>query len=401
MRLAITFPYTLGDPGGGTRDCLQLAWHLAKAGAEVIVLPVLSGGHTHFPRPKLPESTHGLEQVEWLQAAGVEVRFVEPHALHYLLEGLSMKRAIKSLHAQKPLDAVLGWTFEMLFVGDFLKRAGIVYAINAAGSYRRDFAGLGQGFKASLKRWKNGYSLAKPMRDADVVLARSEFTRQEVIEVTGVRPERVRVVHLGVEASLADVPREPEASVERLLFFGSFRKEKGLEDALVALGHLLQRQQAPWTLRVAGWGDIDAFKARAAALGIAERVEFVGPLDRDALQGALAWAQLAIMPSHGESFGLANAEAQTSGLAVVAFDVAAVPEVVARGETGWLVPLGDQEALASAIGEALADPKETFNRGLAGRSRMLDCFSWERTAQQTLTAIQEQQGGSRAASSNS
>ena len=390
MRLAITFPYTLGTPGGGTRDCLQLAWHLGQAGIEVIVIPVLSGGHTHFPRPKIPLEAHGQEQTAWLAEVGVEVRPVQPNPFHYLLEGLAVKRAVQALHAEKPLDAVLGYTFEMMFLGSFLRREGIAYGINAAGSYRRDFFDLGRGPKAWLKRWKAGKTLAQPMRDADVVLARSAFTRQEVIEVTGVRPERVEVVHLGVESDLSDLPRELEASIERLLFFGSFRKEKGLDDALIALGLLAAENPAPWTLRVAGWGDIEAFGARARELGIGERIEFVGPLARAELREALGWAQVVIMPSHGESFGLANAEAQTAGLPVIAFDVAAVPEVVAAGETGWLPPLGDHAALAAAIGEALADPAETHKRGMAGRKRMLEGFSWQQTALKTQRALELQ-----------
>lgn len=390
MRLAITFPYSLGTPGGGTRDCLQLAWNLAQAGVEVVVIPVLSGGHTRFPRPKIPLEARGQEQAAWLAQAGVEVRPVEPNPFHYLLEGLGVKRAVQALHAERPLDAVLGYTFEMMFLGSFLRREGIVYAINAAGSYRRDFFDLGQGPKAWLRRWKAGKTLAQPMRDADVVLARSAFTRQEVIEVTGVLPERVEVVYLGVESDLSDLPREPSASIERLLFFGSFRKEKGLDDALIALGLLAAEDPAPWTLRVAGWGDSEAFGARASELGIGERVEFVGPLARAELREALAWAQVVVMPSHGESFGLANAEAQTAGLAVIAFDVAAVPEVVSRGQTGWLPPLGDHGALAAAIGEALANPVETQKRGMAGRKRMLEGFSWQQTALKTRLALEQQ-----------
>jgi len=392
MRLALSFPYTLADPGGGTRDCLQLAWHLAQAGVEVVLLPVTSGGHTRFPRPKLGPEHHGLDKAEWLRAAGVDVRFLEPNRLHYLLEGLSIKRAVQQLHAEKPLDAVLGWTFEMMFLRRFLQREGIVYAINAAGSYRRDFVGLGSGLRARLKLWKHQRVFAQPMRDADVVLARSEFTRREVIEVTGVQPERAFVVHLGVESGFADVPREASPSLDRLLFFGSFRMEKGLDDALLALGKLAGEGQAAWSFRVAGWGDIEAFQRRADELGIGEHVEFVGPLDRDGLREALAWAQLAIMPSHGESFGLANAEAQTSGLPVVAFDVAAVPEIIAQGETGWLVPLGDHAALATAIGAALADPAEAFKRGMAGRKRMLERFSWDATAHKTIAHIEDARG---------
>jgi glycosyltransferase involved in cell wall biosynthesis len=389
LRVAITFPHSLGAPGGGTHDCLQLARHLARAGAEVQLVPVRSLGPTSFPRPRLEEPWSGEREAAELAAEGIRVHAVERHPLHYLLDGRPVKRAIGALLDQGPLDVVLGWWNETLFLPRLLADRGVLFAMNAAASYGPLFRGPGS--RGLHRRVRNALFFTRPLRAADVVFARSEFTRRELTELGGVDPGRIRVSHLGVDPDCAAVPRDagPAAGPARLFFFGNLVPEKGILDALEALGRLADRD---WVLRVAGWGDEAGVRAAAAAAGIAERVELVGRLERPALLEALEWAQIALLPSHTESFGLANAEAQSAGLPVVACDVAAVPEVVVHGETGWLVPPRRPDALAEALAEALGSPAEARRRGLAGRERVLERFTWERTAASTLAGLEEALG---------
>jgi glycosyltransferase involved in cell wall biosynthesis len=174
-----------------------------------------------------------------------------------------------------------------------------------------------------------------------------------------------------------------------VLYFGRLTHEKGIFDALSALGRLSASAAGDWRLRVAGWGDAQAVRARARELGLEQRIDFLGPLSRGELAGELASAQLALLPSWSESFGLANAEAQAAGVAVVAYAAGAVPEVVLDGETGWLAPPRDVPALAAALASALADPAERARRGAAGRARVLERFTWESAARATLAGLEE------------
>lgn len=385
MRLLVTFPHSLGAPGGGTHDCIQLARHLARAGARVTVLPVASLGPTRFPRPVPPEPYAGTVQEADLAGEGVRVVRVPRQPASYLLDGRPVKRAVRALLDDEPADALLGYWNETLFLPELLRQRGVLFAMNAAASYGPLFSAPGA--RTPLRRWRTHVFLSGPLRRAELVLARSEFTRGELVQLAGVAAERVRVAYLGVDPEFGAVERAPEPEDEpitRLFFSGTLVAEKGLFEALEALARLRDR---PWTFRVAGWGDADRVRARAAELGIAERVELVGRLDRAGMLESLAWAQLAVHPSHTESFGLSNAEAQAAGVAVVACRVGAVPEVVADGESGWLVPVRDVAALAGALGEALAQPAETRARGAAGRRRMAREFTWERTAETTLGAL--------------
>ncbi len=386
MRVAMTFPHSLGAPGGGTYDCTELARNLVRAGAEVTLLAVGSLGRTRFPRPRPPEAFSGADQAESLRRDGVEVIRLERHSLHYLLDGIQVKRTLARLFAEKPFDAVLGYWSETCFLPSLLRELGVVLAMNAAASHGPLFLPEGRP-PPWPRRLRNEIFHARPLRRADVVFARSEFTRGELIELARVDPRRIEVVHLGVDPRFFEVPRVERGPVKRLLFFGNLVPEKGLFDALSALGKLRGTGAMDWTFRVAGWGDRERVEQAAREHGIAERVVLLGRLDRPALLRELEETQLAVLPSHTESFGLANAEAQASGVPVVAYRVAAVPEVVEEGKTGWLVPLRDLERLTGALREALADPRKTFQAGLAGRERMRNLFSWDLAARTTLSGL--------------
>jgi glycosyltransferase involved in cell wall biosynthesis len=122
-----------------------------------------------------------------------------------------------------------------------------------------------------------------------------------------------------------------------------------------------------------------------------DQVRLLGKLDHPALIKALEWAQVAVLPSYIESFGLAVAEAQAGGLPVIAYDSGAVPEMVENGRTGWLVPLKQIDLLAEAILNSMKKPAKTYQMGLAGREKLAGRFTWSRTTQQMLNDIEKLQ----------
>jgi glycosyltransferase involved in cell wall biosynthesis len=89
-----------------------------------------------------------------------------------------------------------------------------------------------------------------------------------------------------------------------------------------------------------------------------------------------------VIPSLEEGFGIPAAEAMGCETPVVASDAGGLPEVVEDGVTGLIVPRGDSNALADAMGSLLADPARRAEMGRAGRERALRLFDWDRTAEQ-------------------
>lgn len=145
----------------------------------------------------------------------------------------------------------------------------------------------------------------------------------------------------------------------RLVYIGRLSIEKGVANLLGAL-ELLDREglrPAP-RLEVIGDGQERLrLEAMARRLGLSERVQFVGQLDREALSEALARADVCVQPSLTEGYSKAWLDAFAHGLPVVASEAGAARAVIGT-ERGWLVPPGDVSKLAAAIRDAVAEPRD-------------------------------------------
>jgi glycosyltransferase involved in cell wall biosynthesis len=108
-------------------------------------------------------------------------------------------------------------------------------------------------------------------------------------------------------------------------------------------------------------------------LGLADVVHFEG--FREDLDSLLPALDGFVHPATAEGLGVAVLEASRAGLPVVAAAAGGVPEIVVPGETGWLVPPGDAEALGQALVQLLDDPDEARRRGAAARERVRTEFS--------------------------
>lgn len=397
--LLLTNGWGLGTPSGVARHVQELARHLALAGARVTVLCVSTAGYTRFPRPRLPDELRGHAVERELAELGVEVVRVDPHPLHWTLDGRPVRRAVERLLDERAFDAVLGFFNEAAGLPALLKARGVRFGYLATWlSYRMALSRerTGTGLRGLLLRTANRRFVVEPYREAEILFANSEFTRQELIEVLGCRAERIRVTYLGVRDSFHRIVRPRPERVERVLFFGRLAREKGIVDAVEALSRIAGDHPA-LHLRILGSGNVEHVRALARRRGVDARVEILPHQGDDGLLAELAQAQVALLPSHSESFGLSIAEAQAAGLPVVAYSAGSVPEVVEDGRTAWLAPLGDVEALARALAGAVRDPEECFVRGLRGRERGARLFRWERTAERVLDGLAHLAPSARAA----
>lgn len=394
--VVLTHGWGLGTPSGVARHVQELARHLALAGARVTVLCVSTAGYSRFPRPKLAEHLQGRAIEAELAALGVELVRVAPHPLHWMLDGRPVRRALERLFAVAKPDAVLGFYNEAAYLPELCRAHGVRFGYIATWlSYRMALSSerTGTGLSGALMRHANRRFVVEPYRAAEVLFANSEFTRQELIEVVGCEPARIHVTYLGVRPQFHAIPREVPERIERLLFFGRLVREKGIGDALTALG-ALARAGRSFSLRVVGSGNSEHVRRLVREHGLEDKVELVAHQDDAGLARELARAQLAILPSHSESFGLSIAEAQAAALPVVAYAAGSVPEVVVDGQTAWLAPLGNLDALTTALAAALDSPTTAHARGLAGRERVARLFRWDRTAERVLTGLEALRGPS-------
>ena len=127
---------------------------------------------------------------------------------------------------------------------------------------------------------------------------------------------------------------------------------------------------------------LERLEAQAEESGIADRVHFVGRLSREQVAAAMAGAELFVMPSRLEPFGIVVLEAWRAGTAVVATDHGGPPEFVRDGEDGLLVDPFDTAAVAAALGRVLSDDALRRSLAAAGRARV-EAFAWPRSPRRT------------------
>jgi glycosyltransferase involved in cell wall biosynthesis len=240
--------------------------------------------------------------------------------------------------------------------------------------------------KLSLRRWYGFLGMQmKVARHVPRIVTVSESSKRDIVEQMGVRSDQLTVVPVGVDHTrfrpLPDVARIPG----RIMTTASADVPlKGLVPLLEALAKLRTERDAD--LVVIGKPRADSRVSETIArLGLDGVVRFVSGVSDERLVELYAEATVAVVPSLYEGFSLPAVEAMACGVPLVATTGGALPEVVGRSEeTGLLVPPGDQNALALALGRVLDDPALAARLSLAGRRRVLDRFTWRACAEGTI-----------------
>jgi glycosyltransferase involved in cell wall biosynthesis len=250
-------------------------------------------------------------------------------------------------------------------------------------------------FGARRARYKQAMT-RRAVRRASLVIAVSESTRRDLIEVVGADPARVRVVPLGVDRRFAAASAQDAAVAAQrlglppryLLYVGRIEPRKNLPLLLDAYAMARRRHGVDVPLVVAGapgWL-VDDLPGRAAAAGLSEDVRFVGHVPPALLPGLVHGALALAYPSRYEGFGLPVLEAMAAGAPVVTSSVASLPEVA--GDAALLVDPDDVEGLAEALGRLVGDDALRARLIVAGRERAAE-FTWDRTADSTVAVYQD------------
>ncbi|WP_308120924.1 glycogen synthase [Paractinoplanes bogorensis] len=273
-----------------------------------------------------------------------------------------------------------------------------------------------------LRPWKaeqlgGGYALSSfcervAIESADAVIAVSGGMKRDVLTAyPSVDPDKIQVVYNGIDTSLYQ-PDQGTDVIERLgidrnrpsvVFVGRITRQKGLPYLLKACRSLPPEAQivllagAPDTKEIAA--EVEALADELRAARDAQGVIWVQEmLPKQQVIQVLTHATVFVCPSIYEPMGIVNLEAMACETAVVATATGGIPEVVADGETGLLVPIEQVQDgtgtpvdpdkfvadLAATMTELLSDPARAREMGLAGRRRAVDKFSWARIAEETL-----------------
>jgi N-acetyl-alpha-D-glucosaminyl L-malate synthase BshA len=200
---------------------------------------------------------------------------------------------------------------------------------------------------------------------SDRLTAVSEYLRDETYRAFGCSGSSVTVIPNFIDPGAFDRTRYPDIIREQtgrdrkvLMHVSNFRKVKRVRDVVRVFARV--SRNIPSALVMVGDGpDRTDAEDEARAQGVQEHVYFLGKIE--AVAPLLAGADLFLLPSESESFGLSALEALASGVPVVATKSGGIGEVVRHGETGFLLPVGDVEGMSAAAVAILGD-NEAWNR---------------------------------------
>ncbi|MEL6381815.1 MAG: glycosyltransferase family 4 protein [Cyanobacteria bacterium J06626_18] len=218
------------------------------------------------------------------------------------------------------------------------------------------------------------------IRQARFVSCISHFCRsQGMLFVAPEHWAKLRIIHCGVEPDLfAPAPHKDQG--KRLLYVGRLAAMKGLPVLFEALAQLRERYP-DMTLTVVGDGqERPEIEASAQHLGLGHMVNFVGYKSQTEVREYLQQTDIFILPSFAEGVPVVLMEAMAASVPVLTTQIAGVPELVEHGESGWLVPPGDQQSLADSLAMLVEDTDLRKRLGESGRAKVASDFNVETEA---------------------
>lgn len=233
-------------------------------------------------------------------------------------------------------------------------------------------------------------------RLTDITLACSNVVAESARRRMHIPPERLRIIHNGVEippildSSERKVGREAlglKTAEPTLICVANFHAYKGHSHLLRAL-HSVREAEPRVQLLLLGDGPLaKALEVLASKYSLTDCIHFLG--HRRDVTRMLQLADIFVLASEREAFPVCILESMAAGRPVVATEVGGIPEAVVHGETGLLVPPGDSGALAEAILTLLRDPARAQAMGWAGRDRAIKAFGLDRMVTETQQLYDE------------
>jgi glycosyltransferase involved in cell wall biosynthesis len=347
-----------------------MARGLAQAGLEVHVAATDDNGHGRLRVPL------GVPVVE----GGVTYRYFRRQTRFYTSSWPLSRWLARHVHDYDLIHIHALFSFASVAAAYWAARAGVPYVVRPLGTLNR--WGMEQ-----RRPWLKRLSLAlierRILRGAALIHYVSEQERAEATRL-GVRG-RATVVPLGVDLAPFDALPARGSVRERnpawagrivALFLSRLDRKKGLDLLLAALAQARARK-ADVALAVAGNGDAafeGAIRGDAVHLGIEGDIRWTGFLNEQEKLAALADADLFVLPSYSENFGVAAVEAMAAGLPVVVSDQVGIHREVAEARAGLVVPC-HPEALADAMLALASNPALRAELGARGRRLARDRFS--------------------------
>ena len=217
------------------------------------------------------------------------------------------------------------------------------------------------------------------------IITVSEYDRQLALKKNVCNTKKIKTIHNGM--LLLPAPHRSVTEDNKPLQIIMVARFGPQKDHATLLKALSVADSTNWHLTFVGGGDNSETGNLADKLGLSDKITFMG--EREDIPEILENADLYALITNWEGFPRSILEAMRAQLPVVATDVAGVSEAVIEGETGWLVPHRDEDALAAIIATAIEKRQQVYDMGLAGRTRFENNFTFKHMMDKNLALYQE------------
>jgi len=233
---------------------------------------------------------------------------------------------------------------------------------------------------ASLSKFKSliAHWFLETVDRADAIIVVNNFTRRAYEKITN--PKKVKVIPYGVNSE--KFPYDPPPRNYDIVTLGGLYKRRGVHHLIMAMPKIVK--EFPETkLHIAGDGPQKINLLRLSKeLGISSNIIFHGLIPHTKVADLYKACRVVVLPTLHECFGLVLLEGMSSGRPVVATDAIGPREIVVNGKNGYIVPMGDPDALAEAICKLLGDYDLSYRMGLEGRRLVEERYDWKIIARQ-------------------
>jgi D-inositol-3-phosphate glycosyltransferase len=380
------------DSGGQNVYVAQLARHLGRLGVAVDVFT----RRDSQALPNIVSLDDGVRVIHVPAGPAEYVRKEEllPHMaeftdfmLWFMNSPQSDRRVYDLLHANFWMSG--------LVAADLKRATGIPFAItfHALGRVRRQYQRSADGFPDERFAIED-----RLVAEADAIVAECPQDEQDLRQLYHADPARIKVIPCGFDPgefwrvdrgqARAELGIEPN---ERLILqVGRMVPRKGVDTVVRGLARLVYGQGIPARLLIVGGESDDPDPALTPEIGrllqvaeeeqIRDRVMFAGRKDRDRLKYYYSAADVFVTMPWYEPFGITPLEAMACGTPVIGANVGGVKYSIANGETGYLVPANDADALAERLAYLFRNPSLLHVLGQQALVRAREQFTWERIA---------------------
>jgi glycosyltransferase involved in cell wall biosynthesis len=214
---------------------------------------------------------------------------------------------------------------------------------------------------------------------ASGIFCSSTFARNALLQ-QGIAPDKIHIVPLGISPRFGGCPRESDTvGPLHVLFVGSDGLRKGI-------GYLHQAKKllATSKIEIRAVGDLELAEMGLRALS--DSMELLGPIPRARIQEYYQWADVLVLPSTSDTFGLVVLEAMASGVAVVASQNTCGPDVIRNEVDGFVIPIRDAAAIATCLDRLAGDRHLVRDMGISARMRAAE-FTDQRYTERLLAAL--------------